>query len=55
MVWPDATVFVYALIIKVEGTCDNSHGIPDDMGMMDVCYGFYWPFKAYWLRDAPPV
>jgi len=41
MVWPDATEFVYALIIKAEGMCDNSHGIPDDMGMTDVCYGFY--------------
>jgi hypothetical protein len=24
---------------------DNSHGIPDDMGTMDVCYGFY-KFKS---------
>ena len=41
MVWPDVTEFVYVLIIKAEGMCDNSHGIPDDMGMMEVRYDFY--------------
>ena len=41
MVWPDASEFVYMLIVQAEGMCDNSNGIPDNMGMMDVCYGFY--------------
>jgi len=31
---------LHTLIIKAKSMCDNSHGIPDDMGMMDVCYGF---------------
>jgi hypothetical protein len=41
VVWPDATEFVYVLVVKVEGMCNNSNSIPDDMGMKDVCYGFY--------------
>lgn len=40
-VWSDATKFVYFLVLKAEGMCDDSNGIPDGMRVTDVCYCFY--------------